>query len=134
MVSLNLHRRHLDESQRAKVAAKLANMERGDNQHGGSANLQTQVSQSRAAELLNVGTRTVAAAAKVERESPEVFEQIGTGKYANLQTYAHTRARVGDTTTLRRRDGGLPVQRLSVSHPATRAPAVMALSDAGLPA
>lgn len=58
VVSLNLHRRHLDESQRAKVAAKLANMPQGartDIQP--SANLQN-VSQSRAAELLNVGTRT----------------------------------------------------------------------------
>ncbi|MGO1541409.1 MAG: DNA N-6-adenine-methyltransferase [Luteimonas sp.] len=83
VVSLNLHRRHLDESQRAKVAAKLANIAQGQfigNQHVPSANLQTPaVSQSRAAELLNVGTRTVAAAAKVERDSPEVFEQIGTG-------------------------------------------------------
>lgn len=86
------------ESQRAKVAAKLANMPLGGASYRSANSQSDSVSQSRAAELLNVGTRTVAAAAKVERDSPEVFEQIGTGKYANLQTYAHTRTRVADTT------------------------------------
>jgi hypothetical protein len=71
VVSLNLHRRHIDESQQAMVAATLANMELGDNQHGGSANLQTHVSQGDAADMLNVSTRTVAAAAKVLKKARE---------------------------------------------------------------
>ncbi len=68
VVSLNLHRRHLTESQRAMAAAKLANMPLGGAQYR-SANLQTDaqsVSQSDAAKLLNVSTRTVAAASKVK--------------------------------------------------------------------
>ena len=70
VVSLNLHRRHLTESQRGMVAAKLANIELGQNQHFlGSANLRThQISQAEAAELLNVSERTVTAAAKVKDE------------------------------------------------------------------
>lgn len=53
------------------MAAKLANMrqgERTDLEH--SANLQ-KVSQKEAAEMLNVGERSVATAAKVSREAPE---------------------------------------------------------------
>lgn len=70
VISLNLHRRHLNESQRAAVAAKLANLSNG--QKASSANLQsTAVSQADAAKLLNVSTRTVAAAAKVIHEGDE---------------------------------------------------------------
>lgn len=79
VVSLNLHRRHLSESQRAMVAAKLANLENG--QKASSANLQsTAVSQTRAAEMLNVSTRTVAAAAKVKDEgAPELVAAVEAG-------------------------------------------------------
>lgn len=80
VVSLNLHRRHLNESQRAMVAAKLANMAQGERTDiEPSANLQ-KVSQSDAAKLLNVSTRTVAAAAKVKEEaSPEVVKAVECG-------------------------------------------------------
>ncbi len=60
------------------VMAKLANLELGDNQHRGSANSQTQpVSQSSAAEMLNVSTRTVAAAATVHDEAPSAVVAPG---------------------------------------------------------
>jgi hypothetical protein len=49
--------------QRSAIAAELANMRLGDNQHVGSANLQTQVSQTEAATLLNVSPRAVTTAA-----------------------------------------------------------------------
>lgn len=89
VVSLNLHRRHLNESQRAMVAAKLANLENG--QHTSSANLQsTAVSQSDAAEMLNVSTRSVASAAKLlgDNQTPkEVARFVEAGSVSiNLAT------------------------------------------------
>lgn len=70
VVSLNLHRRHLSESQRGMVAAKLETLKHGDNQHtAGDANLHV-LTRSDAAEMLNVSTRTVASAAKVRDEAP----------------------------------------------------------------
>jgi len=78
VVSLNLHRRHLDESQRSMVAAKIASMPFGGNQHtGGSANLPTQ---SEAAEMLNVSDRSVRSAVKVKNEgSPELTQAVEQG-------------------------------------------------------
>lgn len=82
VISLNLKRRHLDESQRAMVAAKLANMRLGDNQFkkGGSANLPTQVSVAQAAELLRVSPRQVTDAKAIFRDAPEEAEAIQSGK------------------------------------------------------
>lgn len=55
VVSLNLHRRHLTESQRAMVAAKLAQLEVGANQHR-SIDLP---SQEEAAKMLNVSVPSI---------------------------------------------------------------------------
>lgn len=83
IVSLNLRRRHLKAGQRATVAAKLANIALGDNQHTvGSANLQTlpPVSQAQAADLLNVSPRTVADAKTVQdKGSPELIAAVEQG-------------------------------------------------------
>ena len=40
VIGLNLHRRHLTESQRAMVAGRLANMGRGSNQHTKQASIE----------------------------------------------------------------------------------------------
>jgi N6-adenosine-specific RNA methylase IME4/ParB-like chromosome segregation protein Spo0J len=76
VVSLNLRRRHLDESQRAMVAAKLTTLKRGDNQHSPIG----ETSQARAAELLNVGKRSVERAADVrESGAPELVRAVEAG-------------------------------------------------------
>ena len=61
VISANLRRRHLDESQRAMVAAKLANLRDGQR-----ADLVEGLPIGRASELLNVGERTVARAREVQ--------------------------------------------------------------------
>lgn len=78
VVSLNLHRRHLNESQRAMVAAKLATLPLGANQHTGSANLPTQ---SEAADMLGVSERSVRTARAVIKEAaPELARTVESGR------------------------------------------------------
>jgi ParB-like chromosome segregation protein Spo0J len=79
-ISQNLHRRHLNESQRAMIAAKLATMRLGDNQHtkeGGPIGLPS----SKAADMLKVGERTVKRAKQVlDHGSEELQELVESGE------------------------------------------------------
>lgn len=78
VLSLNLHRRHLSESQRALVAAGIVDFERGINQTtGGSANLPTR----RAAEKLMISERAVTAARRIrDHGSAELIDAIRDGR------------------------------------------------------
>lgn len=79
VVSLNLKRRHLSESQRAMVAAKIANMRQGSRTDlEPSANL-PEVSQGSAARLLNVSERTVRHASKVRDDGAEELQAVVEG-------------------------------------------------------
>ncbi len=88
VVSANLHRRHLTESQRGVVASKLANLGHGgDRRADQAANLPLEppvpppVSQARAAELLNVSERTVRAAGVViDKGVPELVQAVERGQ------------------------------------------------------
>lgn len=77
VVSLNLKRRHLNESQRAVVAAKIANMKEG----GQTAAQICAVSQTEAADQLNVSRRSVQSAKKVLNEGvEELVEAVEAGE------------------------------------------------------
>ncbi len=86
VISHNLHRRHLSESQRAMIAKRVANMPRGyrsDIEH--NANLHKVTSRAEAASLLNVSERSVATARKVQETAPpENMEHGGNRQDANL--------------------------------------------------
>ena len=92
VVSLNIHRRHLTESQRAMAASKLANLahgQRADQRAARPENLPifpeektkpAPVSQSEAAKLLNVSDRSLRTAKKVQEEAPqEVVKAVEAG-------------------------------------------------------
>lgn len=77
VVSLNLHRRHMNESQRAMVGARIANLAQGARTDlapiGG-------MSQRQAAKLLSVSERSVERAAKVNADcAPEVVAAVEAG-------------------------------------------------------
>jgi ParB-like nuclease domain len=75
VLSRNLHRRHLTESQRAMVAAKAADLKPGANQHSEGLPI------GRAAHLLSVGQRSVARAREVLRRGvPELAKAVEVGE------------------------------------------------------
>ena len=97
VLSKNLHRRHLNESQRAVIAATLATMRQGERTDlptfgkfaEGSQDIETKevtaqncaISQQTAAKMLNVSERQVRNATKLRKEAaPEVIQQVKEGK------------------------------------------------------
>lgn len=82
VVSLNLHRRHLNESQRAMVAAKIATLPRGANQHTQDRPI-GRSTQSDAASVLSVGERSVRRAREVlEKGTHDLVQAVERGSLA----------------------------------------------------
>jgi hypothetical protein len=79
VASKNLTRRHLTPGQRAGIAAGIANISLGDNQHGGSLNSDTQISLEQAAKIMNVSRDSVAKARAVQRADPEFAAKVRDG-------------------------------------------------------
>jgi hypothetical protein len=84
VVSANLTRRHMNASQRALVAAKLATLRHGgDRVSEQAANLQVAPTQAEAATMLNVSERTVASAREVlDHGAPELVAAVERGHLA----------------------------------------------------
>ena len=81
VVSLNMRRRHLTESQRAMVAASIADMKQGDNRFSIDRQICPSTTNAQAADLLNVSERTVKSAKKViEKGSQELQDAVNSGK------------------------------------------------------
>jgi ParB-like chromosome segregation protein Spo0J len=81
VLSTNLHRRHLSTSQRAMVAEKLATMAHGgDRKSDQAANLPLEkVSQSDAAEKLNVSERSIRDAKAIREASNTLAKEVENG-------------------------------------------------------
>jgi len=76
VISVNLHRRHLTESQRAVIAANLATRKVGDNQYTKAG-----ISAADAAKMLGVGKATVEMAKAVaEKATDEIKEKVLKGE------------------------------------------------------
>ena len=81
VLSLNLHRRHLDESQRAMVAARIARMRQGERTD--LVEISTRLSQPQAAALVNVSRESVILGRKVlEHGGLELIEAVERGAIA----------------------------------------------------
>lgn len=77
VLSANLHRRHLDESQRAMIAARLATMKQGARTDLAQ---NCAKSQTEAAKALNVSRRSVQQAKIVLGATPELINEVVAGK------------------------------------------------------
>lgn len=83
LISLNMARRHMDESQRGMVAAKISNLGRGGDRRGEDfkGSIEPLISLDQAAEMMNVGRATVVRSKKVrESAAPELVEAVESGR------------------------------------------------------
>ena len=81
VISHNLHRRHLTESQRAMVAAKMADLQRGRPPEGLNAPIGAFKTQRKAAAMLNVGRGSVQRARQVVTKAiTEIQDMVTSGE------------------------------------------------------
>ena len=80
VISANLRRRHLNESQRAYIASKIANMAHGGDRKSNDQAAIRRVDQASAAKMLNVSDRSIQRANVVTKHgSPELIAAVEQG-------------------------------------------------------
>lgn len=81
VVSLNIHRRHLDESQRANIGAKIVAESKLIDESNTAIAVSTPVTQEQAAEMMNVSTDSIQRAGKVLEDGiDELKSDVDAGK------------------------------------------------------
>lgn len=85
VLSKNLHRRHLNETQRAIIASKITNTSHGGNRKNQAENFPLEIRQSDAANMLNVSDRTIRTVRTVAKEAPELLQKMEAGKMSAHQ-------------------------------------------------
>lgn len=81
VISTNLKRRHLTESQRAMIASRIANLSQGQHKTRPGGGFEKKVTQAEAAKMSGVGERTVQRANAVsDKAVPELVDAVVAGK------------------------------------------------------
>jgi len=82
IISVNLHRRHLNETQRAVIASRIANIRLGEahrpDKVGKFADLPNPINQSQAAEMLNISDRTLRNIKPVPKKNQFLYQHSQT--------------------------------------------------------
>lgn len=83
VISLNVHRRHLDESQRAMSASRLANTSRGGDRKSENQTANLQFDRATTAKLFNISERLVHTASAVNANGiPDLIKAVDAGAIA----------------------------------------------------
>jgi N6-adenosine-specific RNA methylase IME4 len=86
VISKNLRRRHMDESMRAMVGARLETLRHGGNRKSKGQNANLHVDRSTAAKLVNVSPRSIASAAIVrDKAIPQIVQAVDHGNLSISQ-------------------------------------------------
>ncbi len=93
VIDMNVHRRHLDTSQRAMIAAKLANMRQGERTDQIPSGNSGKVSQEQAADMMNVSTDSVSTAKTVLENAPELAPEVLKGNVSLNEAGKQAKAR-----------------------------------------
>lgn len=98
IISTNIHRRHLTESQRAMIASELAKLGDGINKGKEGASIEApSLSQDEAAAAMHVSRSSVQRARKVQESAPDLAAKVKSGEIKVSKAASMARERVKAT-------------------------------------